>query len=369
MTIINVIGGRSQKYGGLERFNIELGRQLASSGDKLVLLYESVPLSSEYLNDIYSHGIELVVKPARGHFISFSLFLLRYIVKNKPDIIHVHFDPAGYMSLLIAKVLGVKRKFKTVHSMMGIGNFKLSWETAILKRLMFWASDKVFTVSDAIRKEHSSEFKFSKNMETLYLGVDSNKINDNLLKSKYKIPSGKLIITCVAFHGHIKGVDILLKSLSILKEKYGYKDFICLQVGGGNDDYLNYLRRLTHDLNLEDEVIWMGLQNNVSEIYAVSDICIQPSRSEGISLSLMEASMQGVPIIASNVGGIPEVVNDGYNGFLVGVEDHNDIADKIYLIANSPELKSELGLRARDNSLKKFMLSENVHALIKEYKK
>lgn len=368
MIIINIIGGRSQKYGGLERFNIEMGRQLSNNGDRLVLMYETAPVSSEYLYDMDSLGIELIIKPVKGHYISFSLFLIKYILENRPDVIHVHFDPAGYISLLIAKILRVRKKFKTIHSMLGIGDCKLPLKTVLLKRLMFWSADKILTVSDAIRNEHLSEFKFARKMETLYLGVRSGKIEDGLLKSKYKIPSGKLIITCVAFHGHIKGIDILLKSLSVLKEKYKYENFICLQVGGGHHDYLKYLKKLTHDLNLEKELYWMGLQDNVPEIYAISDICIQPSRSEGISLSLMEASMQGLPLIATNTGGIPEVVSDGYNGFLTEYEDYNDIADKIYQIAISQDLKTSLGSKARDKAIDKFGLSENVACLIKKYK-
>lgn len=368
MIVTNIIGGRSQKYGGLERFNIELGRQLSHSGDKLVLIYETMPLSQEYLKDLKSVGIELLVKPVKGHYISFSLFLIRYILRNKPDIIHVNFDPVGYLSLLISKILRVKKKFKTVHSMLGIGNCKLSKKTILLKRLMFWSSDKVFTVSDAIRNEHQARFKFARNIETLYLGVDSDRITDNSLKSTYGIPSGKTIITCVAFHGHIKGIDILLKALSVLKEKYEYKDFVCLQVGGGNDNYLSYLKKLTCDLDIKDEVYWMGLQDKVSEIYAISDICVQPSRSEGISLSLMEASMQGVPIIATDTGGIPEIVSDGINGFLTAPEDYNGIADKIYKIAISTNLKNELGLKARDKALHCFDLSKNVGNLIKKYR-
>ena len=112
----------------------------------------------------------------------------------------------------------------------------------------------------------------------------------------------------------------------------------------------------------------MGIRNDIDDILSASDIYLQPSRTEAISLSIMEALCHGLPIIASNVGGVPEVVNNGSNGFLVEPEDINALSNAMSEMVNSPQKRAEMGVESIKLS-SNFSLEAGVVNLLKYYVK
>lgn len=367
-TIVQVMGMRSTKYGGLERYMYNVSKRLSEHGYKSYLIYESKPTSEEYMQDLYSVGTEVIVKKSRGiHIFTFTLFLIYFTIIKRPLVIHAHFDPAGYAGLFIAKLLSVPKRVKSAHSMMGPS--QRSIKTKLLKRFMYLCATDIFTVSNAIRNEYVSALSINGNLHnkisTHYLGVSDKKITSDCFAKYNMINDDKIIITSVAFHDKIKGVDILLDALSILKYRYKFTDFICLQIGGGDDEQTRNFKLLAENLHINDNIRWMGIQNTVPEILSISNIYIQPSRSEGIPLALMEASMQSLPLIGTNVGGIPEIIDHKYNGYLV--ETAEDIAKAIYELSNDKITRGKLGANARDKATKIFSMETSVNNLVDFY--
>lgn len=111
----------------------------------------------------------------------------------------------------------------------------------------------------------------------------------------------------------------------------------------------------------------MGLQNNVPEILSAGDIYVQPSRSEGISLSIMEASLAYLPTVATKVGGIPEAAQQDFNGILVAPDSPQELAEAMEQLIIDVELRNNMGRNARQLAVEKFCLEKQVELLITKY--
>ena len=112
-------------------------------------------------------------------------------------------------------------------------------------------------------------------------------------------------------------------------------------------------------------MIWLGRKNNIQDIISFADIYIHPSRSEGLGASIMEASTASIPLIGSNVGGIPEVIQDKYNGVIVPAEDPDALANSIIDVFDHHI--DTYGSNAKKNVYEKFDQDKQAHEFIKLY--
>ena len=220
--------------------------------------------------------------------------------------------------------------------------------------------DRLLPVSEAIKEQVVKAVGNDRNIYTRYIGtnIEANRIkekNENIVN-----------ICCIAFHQPIKGIDILLNALHKLKYLHKFSTFRLTQIGGGFDNYKKELEEQVDKLQLKENVIFYGLSNNVPELLSDMDIYVQPSRSEGIGIALMEAASQKLPLIGSNIGGIPEIIIDGHNGFLFPVEDSETLAEKLYILCTDEEKRKKMGENARRTIEEKFDLVTNVRRLVNE---
>ncbi|MFQ7699480.1 MAG: glycosyltransferase family 4 protein [Phocaeicola vulgatus] len=133
------------------------------------------------------------------------------------------------------------------------------------------------------------------------------------------IPKGVVVLTTIGFNIRIKGFDILVKSIQSLMDSNRLKnDIIVLVIGiSENSEDSNSLRQLIAEAELNRKIMSLGIRNDINDILNISDIYLQPSRTEGLSLSIMEALNYSLPVIGTRVGGIPEIVHEGENGYLL----------------------------------------------------
>ncbi len=145
-----------------------------------------------------------------------------------------------------------------------------------------------------------------------------------------------------------KGVDILLKAFKRVKERQ--PDSKLIIVGDGKER--KNLENMTSTLGLR-EVEFKGFIEDLDEIYRETSVLVQPSREEGFGLTLLEAMNHCVPIVASRVGGIKEIIENGYNGVLVKKEDSEELSKTIITVLEDEELRSKLTDNGKE-SIKKF---------------
>lgn len=345
--VIEFMGMISEKFGAIERYNIELADQLNKKNIKPVFVYNEYPADESYIKQLQKYNADIIElrvdKGTSQRMKSISGILKKY----NPDVVHCHFCfPLIRNVIFLSWLKRVPRRYVSIRSMPGKAKF--------VSKCWYWflskMSTKLLAVSDAIRTAVINSLGVSeKDIDVLRWGINMTTFDQTgedkiQIKKKYDIPEDKKIIGNVAFHQPIKGVDILLEAVSILKNKYNRNDILLCQIGYYPGKYADSLKEQTEKLKIQDTISWMGLQNNVPEIMKVFDIYCQPSRSEGLGLAIVEAYASKLPVVATNVGGIPEVVLDGQTGYLVEKENAGQLAERINILLEDRNLSKQFGL-------------------------
>jgi len=151
----------------------------------------------------------------------------------------------------------------------------------------------------------------------------------------------------------VKGHTYLLKAMAIVKEKYPH----AMLVIAGRGEILDQLREEASGLGIKEKVVFLGFSEKIPAFLQGLDIFALPSLSEGLPLSVLEAMAAGKPVIATNVGGISEVLNDGYAELLVPPRNPDVLAEKILLLLRNPELANRLRELGRMKVEKEFSLN------------
>jgi len=155
----------------------------------------------------------------------------------------------------------------------------------------------------------------------------------------------------------VKGVDTLMKAFCLVSE-YGE---VHLDVFGSGSEREN-LEKLVRELGVDERVHFHGAipQDEVYRAFAKADVAVVPSREEPFGLVVIEAMSVGTPVVASRVGGIPEILRDGVDGSLVPPEDPEALAAAIIRLLKDDALRLQMGRNARQRSLEEFQLSTRI---------
>ena len=349
----------STKYGGLEKYFVEL--QKCNDSGINIYIYESYPLNSDYVNDVCRFNGKIYVLSQKS-YLKYILAIAGIIRKYRIDVVQFHFG--SYETAFILRILFPRIKlFAMYHSEIFIPNVLRRLEHRIYHK----AFNKIFCVSAGVKMGIERILGKSSKYEILYLGVRKRNILNVDLKKDLCISDSTLLITCIGFDVRIKGLDILIKSLKMLVEEGVVKNNLKLIIVGVSGEENDKLNNLARKANVEQYVVSLGIRNDIDDILNITDIYVQPSRTEAISLSIMEALNYSLPIVATNVGGISEVVENGFNGYLCEKENVEDLYDKLKVLIENVSLRKRFG----ENSLKKsvsFLLDNSVKKLINIYK-
>lgn len=362
MNILHVMGMDSTKYGGIERFNVELTKQAKVLENNIIFIYEKLPDNKQFIDDIINNGGKLYVVNSKK-ILSFCFQLIKIIFTEKIDVVHSHFTKALFYSIPIAKMCGVKKLFFTIHSTMcPLSEIKPHTKLWYKKAIKI---SKVISVSQQI--ETVCKQNWNKiNIKTLYLGVEQITGEKTNAKEKIECEDKSTLILTIANFNKVKGLDILCYAVEKIKDQLTKNNCKVLIVGQPEAD-LEELKQLIKQLNIEDLIIQKGISNNIPDYIIASDIYVQASRHEGLPLALMEVCSAGLPIVASDVGGIPEVVENNKNGFLIKSEDPDILAEKILILINNKDnLREKMGEQNK-YIFPKFKVKSNVSKLLKYY--
>jgi len=229
---------------------------------------------------------------------------------------------------------------------------------------------KIFKILDNFTYSRYSKIVcVSKQVELVLLNwIPSNKGKTKVIPNAVPIP--KFLNPCpvktydILFVGRLtkqKSVEILLKAIKILKNKYS-KNLKIAIVGDG--ELKENLNNLTVELGVNREVEFLGVRKDVKELMVSSKIFVLPSRWEGFGLVIIEAMSNMLPVIASNVGGIPELIEDGKDGILVPPENPKALARAINNLLENEELREKLSKAAYKKVRERYSIDTySVHML------
>jgi glycosyltransferase involved in cell wall biosynthesis len=224
-------------------------------------------------------------------------------------------------------------------------------------------ADKIIVISNAVSKRFSFTHHHSK-LKIIYNGVDLSTFNQPLNGSKIKKELGigqQPVVGMVSRLIPSKGHKTLVKAAECLLNKgYNVKYLIIGDVLIPGDKYLGELKALVHRLGLHNHILFLGAINNVPEVLKIIDIGVLPSFNEGFGRVIIEYMAAGKPVVATNVGGIPEIVVGGRTGYLVPCGDADSLARSIVSLIDNSVSAKKMGENGRIRAEKLFSNEKNI---------
>ncbi|MFH1783743.1 MAG: glycosyltransferase family 4 protein [bacterium] len=277
--------------------------------------------------------------------------IYRFIKEKKFDIVHTHSSKAGIIGRWAAKLAGVRIIVHAPHGHIFYGYFGYFKNNLFisLERLTGLITSRIITLTQ-IGKEDHIKYKIAKadKFIPLYSGIEVEKFsgfraNTNEEKKKRNIPQGAPVIGTVTRLDPVKGNQYLISSLSEVVKFFPALKVII--VGGGSEK--EKLKRYAIELGLSGNVVFIGLCDDIRPVVSTFDVFVLSSVNEGMGRCLLEAQALGIPVVATNVGGIPEVVRDGLTGILVPARDPKAMAEAIIKLLKDKSLREKMSEAAR----------------------
>lgn len=310
--------------GGSGIIATELGKQLAEKGHEIHFITSSIPFRlNTYHSNIHFHEVE-VNQYAVFKYPPYDLTLASKIAevaeRENLDIIHAHYALPHAVCAYLAKQM-LKRNIGIVTTLHGTDITVLGYDPSLkdLIRFAIESSDRVTAVSSALAAETYDLIKPEKKIETIYNFIDERvylKKNTAAIKEKHGILPDEKVVIHVSNFRKVKRVQDVIRVFRNIAGKTKAK---LLLVGDGPEK--STACELIRKYGLEDQVLMLGNQDRVEELYSISDLKLLLSEKESFGLVLLEAMACGVPCIGTNIGGIPEVIKNNVSGFLVDVGD------------------------------------------------
>jgi glycosyltransferase involved in cell wall biosynthesis len=264
---------------------------------------------------------------------------------EKPDIIHSN-TSVVWEGALAAKLQGIIHIWHIHEILENHPRLKPLFPLPLVYWGIDFLSDSVVVVSNAVRETFSGIIQPEK-LVTVHNGIEAErfaKMSESSIRQELALPSDTHLAVSIGTVIKEKGYDTLIEAASFVKKKQGNVKFII--VGSGLTEPVRELKKKIVSLNLKDHVYYLGYREDIPGILRDSDFLIISSITEAFPLVALEAMALGKPIIATNCGGIPELVSDAETGFLVPINAPESLSEKIlYMIKDRKRMK-EIGNRA-----------------------
>lgn len=346
-------------FGGAQRYVFDLAKAMKKRGHNVAVLCGEGGVLADKLKE---EGIRVIeIKGMKrdislvNEFRSFY-FIFRTLWNEKPNIFHTNSSKMGGIGNLAARLAGIKRIIFTGHGWAFNESWRPWWQKVFIK-LLAWLtitlSHKTLCVSKKTKNDISWMFIKNK-LNVVYNGIE----NFELLP---RTEPGFTVGAISELH-KIKGLDVLLNAWAKFRKNHEAK----LIIFGDGEEKEN-LQNLAQNLGILESVEFRGFVKDAKTYLNNFDIFVMPSRSENMPYALLEAGISGRPVIASAVGGIPEIVESGVSGELVEPEDPEALFSSLALFHDNPRTRDRLGESLRKTVREKFSLERMVIKTLEIY--
>jgi glycosyltransferase involved in cell wall biosynthesis len=295
--------------------------------------------------------------------------------KERPHILHTHTAKAGALARAAALVAGNARPPIVVHTFHGhvLKGYFGPGRTAFFRRVertLARYSDVLVAVSPEVRDELVDNGIAPRDKFTIIrLGIPlDQRLNDETSELDYRhlygIPKDAFVVGWVGRMTGVKDTNAILEIVRATRAR-GVDAVLCL-VGDGPDR--GRLEQVAHDLGIARATYFVGYQPDVAGYYRLFDAFLLPSVNEGTPVSAIEALASGTPVVATRVGGVPDVVRDQVDGFLVEPGDTDAAADRLAELAGDPELRQRLGSSGRQYARERYSVDRLVDDVDRLYR-
>ncbi|MDG5767495.1 N-acetyl-alpha-D-glucosaminyl L-malate synthase BshA [Balneolales bacterium ANBcel1] len=340
-------------YGGSGVVATELGKGLASRGHNVHFISYARPMRlDEFHENITFHEVTFSAYPLfeyPPYDLALASHLVDIITYQKLDLLHVHYAiPHATSAYLAKQILGeAGQKIPVVTTLHGTDITIVGSDPSYTPVVTFSInkSDGVTAVSDYLRDETYKRFEIEKKIEVIpnFIDLDRFRKSEQSHFKKALCPNGEKVLVHVSNFREVKRVSDTVEIFYHVLEQ-GVKAHLLL-VGDGPDRQKVETR--CRELKICDKVRFLGKQEKIEDILSIADLFLIPSGSETFGLAALEAMSCSVPVISSNIGGLPELNLHGETGYLCDLGDTESMGKYAVSILSDEELQSKLSENAR----------------------
>ena len=354
-----IYGITKSNFGGAQRYVFELSCEMKKRGHDVAVMCSQGGVLVDKLKDKGIRVIEIkelkidisIVEELRAFH-----FIFRTLVKERPEIFHTNSSKMGGIGNVAGRLSGVKKIIFTGHGW-AFNEPRPKWQKIIIKFFAWLTiifSHETICVSKKTKSD-VAKWPFIKNkLKVIYNGIAPFEL-------AVREDSSFTVGTIAELH-KIKGLDILLLAWSKFIKRHPAKLVI---VGEGEER--EKMENMAQVLGISDSVNFRGFVDNAKMFLSHFDIFCLPSRSESLPYTLLEAGIAGRPVIATSVGGNPEIVETGISGALVPPEDPEALLSSLVLFHDNPRMRDRLGEALKKSTEEKFSFEEMISDTVKAY--
>jgi N-acetyl-alpha-D-glucosaminyl L-malate synthase BshA len=341
-------------FGGSGVVATELGLALAKHGDDVHFISYALPSRLNILHErVHFHEVTVTPYPLFDPYPPYTLALATKMAEvaayEKLDVLHVHYAIPHAISAHLAKQI-LQSKLKVVTTLHGTDITLVGRDESYLPITKFGieVSDGVTAVSQWLKDETTLHFKTSKEIQVIPNFVDPARFRAAGCSFRLGAPGEKLVCHVSNFRPVKRIMDVVE---TFEKISAGVPSRL-IMIGDGPDR--SRAEAYTRAHHLRDRVVFYGNVPNLEEVLGACDLFLLPSESESFGMAALEAMASEVPVIATNTGGLPEVVRDGDTGYLLPVGDVAGMAARGLEILRDDELRRKMGRRGREVAVDLF---------------
>lgn len=360
-------------YGGSGIVGSELGRELAARGHNVHFISSSLPTRLIELSEkVQFHEVEMMNYPLFEHQpydLALATKMATVARSEKLDLLHVHYAiPHSISAILARESIKDKRYIPVITTLHGTDITLVGADRSYLPitRYGLQQSDGVTAVSRFLKQATIETFDFDE-IEVIPNFICPNhyrKIEESALKDELAPNGEKLLVHVSNFRAVKRPVDCVEILAKVLRKG---ADARLVMVGDGPE--FSAVVHRAKSLNVSERLEMVGKQANISDYVGIADISLLPSELESFGLAALEAQACEVPVVASRVGGIPEVVSEGETGFLSDVGDTDKMSEDAFRLLSDANLSKKFGERGRESAIARYNAEKIIPQYIAFYEK
>lgn len=341
----------------------ELGKILAERGHEIHFISSSMPFRLRKIyHNIFYHQVEInqySVFQYPPYEIQLASKIAEVANRENLDIVHAHYAIPHALCSIVGKQM-TNIDYKIVTTLHGTDITVLGQDPSLAQAIKFGIekSDVVTAVSNSLANETYELISPNKEIKTVYNFIDERnfyKQDFSHLKSQFGIKPNEKVVIHVSNFRAVKRVEDVIYTFNKIRTEIPAK---LLLVGDGPE--ITKINKLVDDLHLKDYVLFLGKQENLEELYSVSDLFLLVSEKESFGLVALEAMACGVPCIGTNVGGIPEVIENEVTGYICELGNIEQLADRSLKILQDESLHNYFSENSMNIAKDKFSAQQIV---------
>ncbi|PWU01736.1 MAG: N-acetyl-alpha-D-glucosaminyl L-malate synthase BshA [Bacteroidetes bacterium] len=356
-------------FGGSGVLATELGKALADKGHNVhFITYQQPVRLTGFSANIFYHEVRVPTYPLFDYppyEAALASTMVDVVKNNNVDLLHVHYAIPHAAAAYMAKKILLKenKNIPVITTLHGTDITLVGRDKTYAPVVAFSInqSDAITAVSRNLKEETYKIFDIEKEIEVIYNFVDIKRFARKPIDAFKKViaPNGERIILHASNFRKIKRIPDVIRIFKIINESIPSK---LLLVGDGPERPM--AEDLCRELDLCDDMRFVGKQQDMEEIFAIADLFLLPSEYESFGLSALEAMAGGSPVVASNAGGLPEIIRQGENGYMSAVGNLHQMAQYALEILKDEDIYQQFRVSAKKQA-ERF----DIHHIVPQYEK